>query len=129
MTAREGTPDPRRLLGAAGERLAARYLETRGYRILARNVRLKSGEIDIVAEEGSCLVLVEVRLRRGGSAGAALESVARLKQKRLRQLAAEYAAGISGPPPAIRIDVVAISLTGSGRVEEIRLVQNAVEGA
>jgi putative endonuclease len=107
--------------------LAVRHLEARGYRILGRNVRLKSGEIDIVAEEGGCLVLVEVRLRRGGSAGWALESVARLKQQRLRRLAAEYCAGLASPPAAVRIDVVAISLTHAGEVGEVLLVQNAIE--
>ncbi len=129
MSARPAKPDPRRSLGAAGERLAARYLEARGYRIIARNVRLKSGEVDIVAEEGGCLVLVEVRLRRGGSAGAALESVARLKQQRLRRLAAEYCADHVPQLAAVRIDVVAVSLGRSGRLEEILLVQNAVEDA
>jgi putative endonuclease len=120
-------PDPRRSLGAAGERLALRHLEHAGYRILGQNVRLKSGEIDIVAEEGGCLVLVEVRLRRAHGAGHALESVARMKQERLRRLAMEYCLGLPAPPACVRIDVVAISVGRSGRVSELVLVQNAVE--
>jgi putative endonuclease len=89
--------DPRRALGAAGERVTALYLEQRGYRILGRNVRLKGGEIDIVADHNGCLVIVEVRLRRGAGTGIALESVARKKQERLRRLSMEYCAGRRRP--------------------------------
>jgi putative endonuclease len=119
--------DPRRALGAAGERTTALYLEQRGYRIIDRNVRLKAGEIDIVADHDGCLVLVEVRVRRSASAGTALESVGPRKQERLRRLSLEFAAGLGGPPRSVRIDVVAISIGRRGQVMEIALIQNAVE--
>jgi putative endonuclease len=119
--------DPRRALGAAGERVTALYLEQRGYRILGRNVRLKGGEIDIVADHNGCLVIVEVRLRRGAGTGIALESVARKKQERLRRLSMEYCAGLQAPPESVRIDVVGISLDGRGRVVDLVLIENAVE--
>ena len=120
--------DGRRSLGALGERLTALYLEARGYRILDRNVRLRRGEIDIVAEHDHCLVIVEVRLRRGAGVGAALESISPAKQRRLRNLAAEFCAGRDPVPEAVRIDVVGVSLDRQGRLREIQLVQNAVEG-
>jgi putative endonuclease len=119
--------DPRRAFGAAGERISARYLENQGYRILERNVRLRRGEIDLVAQDGDALVIVEVRLRRGVGAGAALESVARRKQQRLRLLAEEYRARLPEPPASIRIDVVAVALDWSGRLREVVLIKNAVE--
>jgi putative endonuclease len=120
--------DRRRPLGALGERLTALYLEERGYRIVARNVRLRQGEIDLVAEHDRCLVLVEVRLRHGAGAGVALESISPAKQRRLRRLAAELCAARDPAPEAVRIDVVGVSLDRQGRLREIRLVQNAVEG-
>ncbi len=80
-----------------------------------------------MAEEDGCLVLVEVRLRRGATVGDALESVASRKQERLRRLAAEYRAGLLQPPECMRIDVVAISLDRSGRIQELLVVKNAVE--
>lgn len=119
--------DGRRALGAAGERLTARYLEARGYRILARNVRLSRGEIDLVAEQGGCLVLIEVRLRRGTGTAVALESISAAKRRRLRMLAAEYCARLDPVPDAVRIDVVAVSIGWNGRLEEVLLVENAVE--
>ena len=51
-------------LGKAGERIAARYLENLGYDILGRDVKLNSAEIDILARDGACFVLVEVKTLR-----------------------------------------------------------------
>jgi putative endonuclease len=122
-------PDPRRGLGAAGERITATYLQSRGYHILDRNVRLRSGEIDIVAEHRGCLVFVEVRLRRGAGAEIALESVARRKQDRLRRLCNEYCARLSVAPECVRIDVVAVSIDRNGTLRDVILIENAVEDA
>ena len=51
-------------LGKFGEDTAVRLLEIKGYQILARNFRLKSGELDIVALDGLTIVFVEVKTRR-----------------------------------------------------------------
>ena len=51
-------------LGRAGERIAARYLENLGYDILGRDIKLNSAEIDILARDGGCFVLVEVKTLR-----------------------------------------------------------------
>ncbi|MBF0281117.1 MAG: YraN family protein [Zetaproteobacteria bacterium] len=47
--------------GQAGEVLAAEYLLSRGYRVVARNVRLARGEIDLIVEKDDLLVIVEVK--------------------------------------------------------------------
>ena len=120
-------PDGRRSLGASGERLAGRYLEEHGYTILARNVRLHGGEIDLIAKQAGCLVFVEVRLRRGAGTGVALESVTPRKQRRLQRLVAEYCAALTEPPENVRVDVVAVALDRAGWLEEIVLIENAVE--
>ena len=58
------TPGRRRSrLATAGEQAAARCLERAGLRVMDRNVRLNSGEIDLVALDGEELVFVEVKLR------------------------------------------------------------------
>jgi putative endonuclease len=53
-------------LGRSGERLAARWLERRGYRVLERNVRVSRDEADLVAldPDGETVVIVEVKTRR-----------------------------------------------------------------
>ena len=82
--------DPDRAeLGALGERLAAKYLEKKGYRILERNFRCRMGEIDLIALRGSDLVFTEVKLRKDASYGEAREFVTASKQRKLL-LTAEY---------------------------------------
>jgi putative endonuclease len=47
--------------GRAGETAAARILEKAGMRLVCRNFRSTAGEIDLIAEDGECLVFVEVK--------------------------------------------------------------------
>lgn len=118
----------RRDLGDAGERLAAQLLSDKGYTLLARNWRSgATGEIDLVAQDGDCLVVVEVRTRRGERYGTPEESVTPRKQARLAALAEAYAAqaGWAGP---LRIDVVAIHLAANGRLLAINHLRDAVGG-
>ena len=76
-----------RVVGAYGERLAARYLVETGRQVLDRNWRCDQGEIDIVALDGSCLVIVEVKTRRTVAFGSPVEAVTPAKAARLRRLA------------------------------------------
>ncbi len=123
--------DTRRPLGEAGERLAAAHLEARGYRIVARNVRCREGEIDIVARDPvGVLVFVEVRTRRGLAAGdRAAASVGPRKQRRLQELAGAYLAehALADETDA-RIDVITIAVSDGGRVLGVDHIENAVEG-
>jgi putative endonuclease len=75
----------RQWLGREGESRAARFLETRGYRIVARNVRADRVEIDLIATRGRLLVFVEVKSRCVGKHGYAAEAVDERKQRRLRR--------------------------------------------
>jgi len=105
----------RQSLGREGETRAARYLEARGYRIVARNVRAARVEIDLIAGRGTLLVFVEVKSRRasgpdgfGGHAQAA-EAVDRRKQTRLRRGARAWLAehpDLRRRSRRIRFDVV-----------------------
>ncbi|MCS6845603.1 MAG: YraN family protein [Caldilineales bacterium] len=120
--------DPRRSLGAVGERLAAEYLAQQGYRVVARNWRSgRGGEIDLVAEDGACLVIVEVRTRRGERFGPPEESVTAAKQARLAALAEAYAQAVGWAGP-LRVDVVAVHLAADGRLLGIRHLRDAVGG-
>lgn len=90
-----GETDPmtkrRQSLGREGETRAARFLEARGYRIVARNVRAARVEIDLIAGLDGVLVFVEVKSRRAtgpdgfGGHGQAAEAVDERKQARLRR--------------------------------------------
>ena len=79
-------PD-RRATGDAAESAARRLLEGEGLRLLARNVRFKAGELDLVMREGDTIVFIEVRFRGDGRFGGALASVDRGKCRRIARAA------------------------------------------
>ncbi len=102
---------PPHSLGAEGERIAARYLAGKGYRILARNFRFHRNEIDIIARDGQELCFVEVKTRQSLDKGHPAEAVTQHKQQEIIRAASGYLAAIEGPPPACRFDVIAIIIT------------------
>ena len=110
--------DPRRLdpqaLGRAGEDAAARYLESRGYRILARNARADGVELDLVARRGATLVIVEVKTRRSQRAGRPEEAVDARKQARLVRGGCAWAHAHRHRARRTRFDVVACEATATG---------------
>jgi putative endonuclease len=65
------------------EQLAAEYLQTRGLVVLARNVRCRAGELDLVCLDGGVLAIVEVRQRGRTDFGGALASVTWRKQRKI----------------------------------------------
>lgn len=108
-----------RSLGAEKERMAAEYLEKNGYHIIERNFYSRFGELDLIAEEGGCLVFCEVKYRAGTGKGYPEEAVTASKLKRMRKTAEYYCLRnrISAELPC-RFDVIAIL------GEEIRLYRN-----
>ncbi len=80
----------RRKIGANQEVLAAAYLKTQGYRILEMNYRCRYGEIDIIAQKGKLLVMVEVKYRSVDICGDPAEAVDARKQKKICSVALHY---------------------------------------
>ena len=81
---------PKDELGRRGEQLAVDHLQAVGYRILDRNWRCPSGELDVVALDGDELVVVEVKTRSGVGYGDPLEAVTARKMTRLCVLAGRW---------------------------------------
>ncbi len=114
-------------LGRWGEDRAARFLRRQGFRVVARNVRVRGGEIDLlcVAPDERTIVVVEVktRLRTHGHTqlpASPEASVTPDKQRRLSRLAARLAGANGWTGRAIRIDVVAVERPADGTPETIR---------
>lgn len=111
-------------VGEYGERLAAQHLLDDGMQILERRWRCREGEIDLLATDGECLVVCEVKTRRSTAAGSPVEAVTRVKLARLRRLAAAWLHQQERAFPDVRIDVVAILLPSAGApaIEHLRAV-------
>lgn len=114
----------RQALGIRGEALACAHLEARGWRILGRRVRLRAGEIDIVAHDGTALVFVEVKARADRRRGAPAEAVTARKQQRLALLALTYVARHRLADTRMRFDVVAVEVPSGGE-PSVTLIQDA----
>jgi len=119
-------PDRRRATGREAEEAAARHLLDRGYDLVERNWRCRAGEIDLIANDGSVLVFVEVRSRRNPSRyGTAVEAVTPRKQAQVRSVAQIYLSVRKVTACPIRFDVVAITFDGQGAVSELRHLEGA----
>lgn len=122
----------RRRVGAVGERLAAEYLEKRGYRIISRNYRKPYGEIDIVAEKEGELRFVEVKtvsreilpgVSRETNDYRPEEQVHPAKLKRLERAISAYV-GEFRDDREYRIDVVGVLLDEKRRIARCSLYEN-----
>lgn len=107
---------PRRIdsarLGRAGERRAAWFYRLRGYRIVAQNLRLATGEIDLVVSRGGLIVIAEVKTRQSLSAGEGHEAVNAEKRARLVKLADEYVIRSNARGIQLRYDVLSLFWNG-----------------
>ena len=98
-------------LGAAGERRAAWYYRLRGWRVVARNVRSRGGEIDLIVRRGRMLAFVEVKTRQSLTAGAGYDAVDVRKQQQLVDLASVWLAR-HPHPGEVRYDILSLFWTG-----------------
>lgn len=133
-----GRPGPfdRTALGRRCEDLAAGYLRQQGYRVLERNVRMRFGEIDVVARDGATLCFVEVRARSSTRLGWPEESVTARKRQRLVRLAQGYLQRLQSSASSshssigpVRFDVLSILLGPDGAPARTRLIKGAFEAA
>jgi len=120
------TTAPARTTGARSEELALAHLQQAGLTLLARNVRYRHGELDLVMLDGQTVVFVEVRYRRGGNFGDGIDSVGAHKRQRLQRAAASYLAGEPRlAQRACRFDVIA--LAGSPEQPHFDWLRNAFD--
>jgi len=97
-----------RIAGRRSEYVAALWLMAKGYRILGFRLRTPHGEIDLLAQKGRVLAVVEVKRR--GAIETALEAVTWRQRQRLRRAAEAFAARrASLKDAAIRLDLMALA--------------------
>jgi len=94
--------------GDAAEQMAAEYLASHGFSILARNYAIRGGEVDIIAQEGDFIVFVEVKQRESARYALPRESVTRAKQRRIAQTAMEWLQKNGFSERNIRFDIIEV---------------------
>ena len=116
-------------LGYLGERAAEKYLKLKGYKIVARGLRLRGEEIDLVAVDGRTVVFVEVKTRRGPRFGHPTEAVDVRKQRKITRGALVYLKrhGLLEYPS--RFDVIAVTWPDPAKQPTIEHFVNAFEAA
>jgi putative endonuclease len=99
-------------LGDRGEDLAAKYLQSKGMRIVERQLRGLYGELDLVAIDAETVVFIEVKTRTSNVAGSPTEAVTPAKQKKITQSALAYLKRRKWLQRRCRFDVVSIVWAG-----------------
>jgi putative endonuclease len=95
-------------LAAQGEETVARWYQSCGYIVLARNWRCPQGELDLVLRQGDLIVFCEVKTRSSTAFGAPVEAVTRAKQVRLRRAAGRFLEAGSEHSGVARFDVASV---------------------
>lgn len=111
--------------GNMGETAVCRYLESKGYRIVERNFRIKGGEIDIIACNDEYITFTEVKTRRRNSMVSAFEAITASKIRFIIRTASEYSQRfpLKYQP---RFDVAEV-ITENNIVSEINYIENAFD--
>ena len=112
--------------GDRGEDIACRFLQAKGYGIIATNWHCRGGEIDVVARDGNTLVFAEVKTRRGLLAGETLAAITPVKRRRMITAAYVYASQTGDLDPLWRIDAIAVLISPNGTARCIH-VENALD--
>ncbi len=111
--------------GVRGEKLACRFLRHKGYKILYRNFKGRSGgEIDVVCRDQDTLVFVEVKTRASEDFGRPIAAVDRQKQKRISRGGLNWLRMLDNPDILFRFDVVEVIIAENAR-PRFELIKNA----
>ena len=124
---RNGPAGANKRLGDSGERFVAGWLEARGHTILTRNWRCAWGELDIITRDGTEVVFVEVKTRRGAFMGTPEEAITPTKRRRLVQSAWAWLVAQELEDAPFRIDVVSVALSPAGKLLEVRHYPRCIE--
>jgi len=120
-------------LGALGEELAAAHLQRLGFDVIERNVRTRTGEIDLIAFDGHTLVFAEVKTARAGPGASRQEAVPLewllpRQRLRIRRLARAWLADPRRHHPRateVRFDAIGVVLDAGGRLLALEHLEGA----
>jgi len=111
--------------GKDAEEMAARFLESKGYRVIKRNYKNKFSEIDIIAKDKGVICFIEVKARHSKLFGEPCEAISPVKQRQISKAAICYLKENNLLECLARFDVV--SLLYAQDLPEIDLIKDAFE--
>ena len=117
----------RRWFGSRSEKAAAAFLRAKGYRVLAANLNESAGEIDLLALDGTTLVVVEVRSTATADLDRAAASVNYPKQRKLTEAAVRFLTRRRLLGQNVRFDVLAVSWPPTAREPVFLHIPHAFE--
>jgi putative endonuclease len=103
-------------LGKHGEELAVKWLAEKGYKILVRNWKWVTNEIDVIATKGKFLYFIEVKTRNHSSLGHPESSVNKEKFRCMQRAANGYLT-LNPKYPWIEYQILSITIFSDGRKE------------
>lgn len=108
-------------VGHQGENSASNFLKQNGFEILQRNVRSKTGEIDIVAKRSDTIFFIEVKTRNGDKYGKPYEAITSAKQRHMKRAATWYVLQNKLEKSKLKLAVVSILI--ENEKEDIRMYE------
>jgi putative endonuclease len=117
--------NPAHALGRWGEGRAARFLERRGWTVLARNYRFGRREVDLVVRRGDVVAFVEVKTRAGRGFGMPQEAITALKRREIEAVATDFLFRYRLDGVSVRFDAMAIEVDRELRVARVEHVEDA----
>jgi putative endonuclease len=123
-------PRKRIHVGRLGEWIARIHLRLRGWRLVERNLRLSTGEIDLVVRRKKHVRLVEVRTTTSRYLECATLAASPRKQAQIRRVAREYLQRhVPILPQEVSIDVIGVRLQRDRLFPEVVWIRDAVPDA
>lgn len=114
------------LVGKLGEKLAAEYLQRRGYVILTVNYKTSYKELDIVAQKGDVLVFVEVKTRTSVAYGDGTEALSPRKKRDFRQGINRYLRENRWRAENLRADLITVMLDRAAKTAKIKQYESVL---
>jgi putative endonuclease len=114
-------------IGRRGEDFAADILARHGYRVVARNVHSRYGEIDLIAVNDEVICFVEVKTRRRGNAASGTDAVGRSKQRKIIMTALYYMQRHPEYDLQPRFDILQAETDGKGNVSGYDYIMGAFD--
>lgn len=114
-------------IGDLGEELAQKHLIKLGYKILDKNYRCKTGEVDIIGKDGEFISFIEVKTRKSSFYGSPGEAVNYIKQHKIYKTAQMYILKKKLHKFNFRFDVVEVILNNESNDFSIRLIKDAFQ--